>query len=215
MNLGLGKRLTAVAGEVAGKCLADVGCDHGKVSIDCLLQGRVQRVIACDISPKSLQKAIDLAEKYAVKDIEFRAGDGLQVIKDGEVDCVVIAGMGGKEIMCILSHIPQGVKRLVLSPHRNTVELRKFLRDRQVYIAKDYIVKDGRKFYDIIVAEIVDGKDCELDRRQLLLGKNAKGGDFAEYLQFLRRKCDALASQNADSEQAKLYREMLDIAEEI
>ncbi|MDE5756536.1 MAG: class I SAM-dependent methyltransferase [Clostridia bacterium] len=215
MNLGLGKRLTAVVQEVEGKSLADVGCDHGKVSIAALLQGRVKKVIACDISPKSLQKAIDLAEKCKVKDIDFRAGDGLQVIDDGEVDCVVIAGMGGNEIMSILSHIPQGVKKLVLSPHRNSIELREFLSGKGIYIAKDYIVKDGRKFYDVIVAEIDSGKDCSLDRRQLLLGKNAKGGDFDEYLQILRQKYDTLARQSADSDQAKLYREMLDIAEEM
>ncbi|MDE7191092.1 MAG: class I SAM-dependent methyltransferase [Clostridia bacterium] len=215
MNLGLGKRLTAVVNEIDGNSLADVGCDHGKVSIAALLEGKVERVIACDISSKSLQKAIDLAEKCRVKNIEFRAGDGLQVIEDGEVSCVVIAGMGGNEIMSILSHIPQGVKRLVLSPHRNTVELRRFLSEKDIYIDKDYIVKDGRKFYDIMVAQVNSGKDCALDRRQLLLGKNQIGGDFDEYLRLLRQKYDALMQMSADSEQAKLYKEMLDMAEEM
>ncbi|MDE6275176.1 MAG: class I SAM-dependent methyltransferase [Clostridia bacterium] len=215
MNLRLGKRLTAVADEVDGKRLADVGCDHGKVSVACLLAGKVERVIACDISSKSLQKAVDLAKEYQVKGIEFRAGDGLQVIKDGEVDCVVIAGMGGNEIMSILSHIPQGIKRLVLSPHRNAIELRAFLSGKGVYIAKDYVVKDGAKFYDVIVAEVNSGKDCNLDRRQLLLGKNAKGGDFDEYIQRIKQKYGMLAQKNVDSEQVKLYREMLRLAEQI
>ena len=215
MNLGLGKRLTAVVKEIEGKSLADVGCDHGKVSIAAILGGKVERVIACDISSKSLQKAIDLAEKCQVKDIEFRAGDGLQVIGDGEVSCAVIAGMGGNEIMNILSRIPLGIKRLVLSPHRNVVELRSFLSKKNIYIDKDYIVKDGRKFYDIIVAQIDSGKDCEIDRGQLLLGKNKSGGDFDEYLRLLRQKYDALMQMSADSEKAKLYKEMLDLAEEM
>ncbi len=215
MNLGLGKRLTAVVKEIEGKSLADVGCDHGKVSIAAILEGKVERVIACDISSKSLQKAIDLAEKCQVKDIEFRAGDGLQVIGDGEVSCAVIAGMGGNEIMNILSRIPLGIKRLVLSPHRNVVELRSFLSKKNIYIDKDYIVKDGRKFYDIIVAQIDSGKDCEIDRGQLLLGKNKIGGDFDEYLRLLRQKYDALMQMSADSEKAKLYKEMLDLAEEM
>ncbi|MDE6372610.1 MAG: class I SAM-dependent methyltransferase [Clostridia bacterium] len=213
MNLGLGKRLTAVVKEIEGVSLADIGCDHGKVSIAALLDGRVKRAIACDISSKSLQKAIDLANKCNVQDIEFRAGDGLQVIKDSEVSCVVIAGMGGNEIMSILSHIPHGIKRLVLSPHRNAVELRQFLSEKGFYIDKDYVVKDGKKFYDIIVALTDSGKDCALDRRQLLLGKNKKGGDFEEYLQLLRQKYDMLVKMSADSQQAKLYKEMLDLAE--
>lgn len=208
----LGKRLSAVVDEVDGKSMADVGCDHGKVSVECLLRGKTEKVIACDISQKSLQKAIDLAERFGVSNIDFRVGDGLQVIADGEVDSVVIAGMGGIEIMSILSHIPQGVRQLVLSPHRNTIELRKFLSDRQIYIEKDYVIKDGRKFYDMIVAEVNSGKNCALDRRQLLLGKNKSGSDFEEYLQFIRRKQSSIANSRADSKQAKLYSEMLDFA---
>lgn len=215
MNMRLGKRLTAVVDEVEGKSLADVGCDHGKVSVACLLTGKVERVIACDVSPKSLQKAVDLAKRLQVGGIEFRVGDGLQVIGNDEVDCVVIAGMGGNEIMSILSNVPQGIKRLVLSPHRNTIELRRFLSERNIYITKDRVVKDGDKFYDVIVAEIDSGKDCSIDRRQLLLGKNARSNDFVEYLVYLQNKYETLAQKNADGEQAKLYGEMLELAKEI
>ena len=215
MNMRLGKRLTAVVDEVEGKSLADIGCDHGKVSVECLLTGKVERLIACDVSPKSLQKAVDLAKQLQVDGIEFRVGDGLQVINDGEVDCVVIAGMGGKEIMSILSSIPQGIKRLVLSPHRNTIELRRFLSERNIYIAKDCVVKDGAKFYDVIVAEIDSDEDCALERRQLLLGKNMRSKDFEEYLRYLQNKYDMLAQKNADSEQVKLYGEMLKLARQI
>lgn len=213
--MNLGKRLSAVVDEVDGKSMADVGCDHGKVSVACLLNSKVERVIACDISQKSLEKAVDLAEKYKVKDIEFRVGDGLQIIGDYEVDSVVIAGMGGNEIMSILSHIPQGVKKLILSPHRNAIELRQFLSDRDIYIDKDYVIKDGRKFYDIIVAELDSDKDCALDRRQLLLGKNQRGGDFEEYLEFLRQKRDVIAQKKADSNQVEVYSEMLELAQGI
>lgn len=215
MNLRLGKRLTAVVDEVEGKSLADVGCDHGKVSVECLLRGKVERVIACDVSPKSLQKAVDLAKLLQVDGIEFRVGDGLQVINDSEADCVVIAGMGGMEIISILSHAPQGIKRLVLSPHRNAIELRRFLSERGIYIAKDFIIKDGAKFYDVIVAEIDSDKDPTLDRRQLLLGKNTRSQDFDEYIKYLQNKYDILAQKNADSEQAKLYSEMLESAKKI
>lgn len=215
MNMRLGKRLAAVVDEVEGKSLADVGCDHGKVSVECLLRGKVERVIACDVSPKSLQKAVDLAKLLQVDGIEFRVGDGLQVINDSEADCVVIAGMGGMEIISILSHAPQGIKRLVLSPHRNVIELRRFLSERSIYIAKDFIIKDGAKFYDVIVAEIDSDKDPTLDRRQLLLGKNTHSRDFDEYIRYLQNKYDILAQKNADSEQAKLYSEMLESAKKI
>lgn len=209
--MNLGKRLATVVNEVDGKRLADIGCDHGKVSVACLLAGKVEKVIACDISEPSLNKAIDLAKRCKVNNIEFRVGDGLNVIKDGEADCVVIAGMGGKEIISILSYLPQGIKSLVLSPHKNVIELREFLSDKCIYIDKDYIVKDGKKFYDVIVARLDVKKDCKLERRQLLLGKNQSGKDFEEYLELLRQKQIMLSQKIADSKQAKLYREMLDL----
>ena len=55
--LRLDKRLTAVVNEVNGEVLADIGCDHGKVSAASLIGGKVKRVIACDISEDSLSKA--------------------------------------------------------------------------------------------------------------------------------------------------------------
>lgn len=212
--LGLGKRLRAVAEEVEGRCLADVGCDHGKVSLVCLLEGKVDKVIACDISSKSLQKAIEIAKTYGASKIDFRVGDGLEVLNDNEADCVVIAGMGGNEIMSILSkNVPQGIKKIVLSPHRNAIELRKFLEKNRLYIARDYKVEECGKFYDIIVAEPADGRDCSLCRKELLLGKNAVGEDFDNYIEFMRKKSDDLASRGANSEQAKLYREIVEIAD--
>ena len=76
------------------------------------------------------------------------------------------------------------------------------------------MLKDGAKFYDVIVVELDSGKDCKLNRRQLLLGKNTYGQDFDLYLQFLRRKYDMIAQKNANCEQAKLYREMLELADQ-
>ena len=89
----LSKRLRCVVDELEGSVsVADVGADHGKVLVTALLEKKIERGIATDISEKSLSKARTLAFEYSVF-LDTRVGDGLDVIKDGEVDTLVIAGM--------------------------------------------------------------------------------------------------------------------------
>lgn len=213
-GLKLDKRLRSIVDLVDGDALADVGCDHGKVSIACLAEGRVKSVIACDISQKSLQKAVDLAKLFGVDGIQFRVGDGLSVIADGEVDCVVIAGMGGSEIMNILANMPKGVERLVLSPQKNIVELREFLSQSGYYIAKDIIVEESGKFYVVIKAETSKDRDCSLDRAQILLGGVEQTDDFEKYMAHIQQKYDTLSKQSPSCRQCRLYEEMLVLAKE-
>ncbi len=213
-SLKLDRRLRAIVDCVDGDALADVGCDHGKVSIACLAEGRVKSVVACDISQKSLQKAVDLAQFLGVDGLQFRVGDGLSVIADGEVDCVVIAGMGGGEIMNILANMPNGIERLVLSPQKNIIELREFLSQSGYYIAKDIIVEESGKFYVVVKAEVANGRDCSLDRAQILLGGEEQTDDFKKYMAHIQQKYDTLSRQSPSCRQCKLYEEMLALAKE-
>ena len=87
------KRLAAILSHVRGSALADIGCDHGLIAVSALEQGLVERVIATDISASSLAKARALAAQRNAAAIEFRVGDGMRVLADGEADVVVIAGM--------------------------------------------------------------------------------------------------------------------------
>ncbi|MDE5990990.1 MAG: class I SAM-dependent methyltransferase, partial [Clostridia bacterium] len=178
----LDKRLRAVVDSIQGLVLADIGCDHGKVAVCALLEGKVRKAIACDISSKSLDKAVELAKTYGLDNIDFRCGDGLKPILDNEVDCAVIAGMGGKEIMAILSDIPKGIKRLILVAHKNTIELREFLASKGLYIDKDFVVQESGKFYNIISAIEGFEKDCRLSEKELYLGKNRdRDPDYSLY----------------------------------
>ncbi len=145
----LDKRLEAIASEVDCDRLADIGADHGKIVVFCLLNNKAKYAYAVDISQKSLEKAKILAKNYGVSDrAEFIVGDGLQKIEDA--DCIVIAGMGGYEIIKILSE-----KRLdskyILVPHQDASVLREFLAKNGFCAKKDYVVAEGRRFYDIIV----------------------------------------------------------------
>ena len=208
----LDKRLRAVVDNVEGKTFADIGCDHGKVTVCALIEGRAQQAIACDISQKSLDKAVKLAKTYGLNSVQFRCADGLKQIADNEVDCVVIAGMGGKEIMSILTDIPQGIKRFVLVAHKNTIELREFLSSKDLYIDKDFVVEQGGKFYNIIVAISGNGKVCELSEEELYLGKNSNANaDYILYIENLRRKERALKEYSDKSREGRILQRIIAI----
>ena len=75
--------------------VADIGTDHAFLPIALIKGGRAKKVIACDISRGPLSVAQKNVEASGVENIELRLSDGLEQIKEGEVDVVTIAGMGG------------------------------------------------------------------------------------------------------------------------
>ena len=149
----LDNRLRALLSEIIGDTLADIGCDHGKLAVSALIETKCSKVIAGDISAESLKKAVKLAEEYACEDkIECRVSDGFDKIKE-DLDTAIIAGLGGYEIRDILSKGIPNIKRLVLCPHQNVAVARQAINAMGYEAVKDFVVKEGRKFYQIIVAD--------------------------------------------------------------
>ncbi len=176
----LDKRLTSILSEIAGTTLADIGCDHGKLSVSAIINGRCNRVIAVDISKGSLDKTVKLAEKFNVADkVECRLGNGFQVVNEN-VDCAVIAGLGGYEIRDILVGSKVNVSRLILCPHQNAKIARMALNTLGFSALKDYVVEESGKFYPIIVAQKGEAKYLE---SQLRFGLNIPSNN--EYYEML------------------------------
>ena len=92
----LSKRLSAVAGFVTpGYKVADVGCDHAFTSIYLVANHISPQVIAMDVNLGPLERAKENIEKYKVEDrIIIRRSDGIKELEPGEVDSVILAGMG-------------------------------------------------------------------------------------------------------------------------
>ena len=62
--------------------------------------------------------------------VTLRLGDGVQVLKPGEVDTVCLAGMGGvlmSEILEARPEVVEGLKYLILQPMNGAEELRRWL----------------------------------------------------------------------------------------
>ena len=136
----------------AAESFADVGCDHGYCSEYMLKNGLCKRVILSDISKGSLQKAKDLLAEYILD------GRAVAVLGDGFVGVpkdtqeVLIAGMGGSEIISILSDERYGFipEYFVLQPMHDSEKLRRYLVEKGVCILRDFTFFDG-KYYDLIV----------------------------------------------------------------
>lgn len=149
---------------------ADIGCDHGYCTLHALQSGKCRSAIIADVSPKSLAKAERLLANYIAQGrCKSVCCDGLVGI-DRECELVLIAGMGGMEIIKILSesYIP---KRFIFQPMKNSEELRGFLLKSGCKITADDIFMDG-KYYFIIKGERQGGTK-EYSKEELAFGRDS------------------------------------------
>ena len=132
--------------------VADVGCDHGRLSCALIQRDLVARCIAIDISEPSLKKAERLIRQIGAQDrVETRLGDGLTPLAAGEADAIAILGMGGTLMAQILSVDPplKGAKKCVLQPMRAAEDIRRWLYERNYPVLEDRVAFDAGRFYQI------------------------------------------------------------------
>lgn len=178
-GIRLDARLREITSEIQGETLADIGCDHGKVTVTALLEERVKRAYAVDISPDSLQKAKILAEEQGVTLTPVLC-DGIPDLTPPP-DVIVIAGMGGNEIVSILTKRAPDA-RYILVPHQDAPFLRGWLSERFTVVRDNFVESNG-KFYPILVA--VKGK-THYTERERYFGKNLP--NTSAYAKFLERR---------------------------
>ncbi len=138
------------------KTVADIGTDHAYVPIYLHKKGNVEKVIACDINKKPLQKAQqNIKLHHAENKIITRLGNGLQPLQPYEVDSIVISGMGGMlmiELMEQSQNIIKTVKELILCPHLDVTAVRKYLHNIGYVITDEKMIQEWDNFYTILRA---------------------------------------------------------------
>ena len=155
MKLPISDRLLACAGFVGrGDRVADIGCDHGYLSIHLLTKGIASSCIASDVNEAPLQSAQRNARKFGVANkIEFYLSDGVAGIPR-DFDTMVCAGMGADTIMSIIHHSAAWLKdpkyRLILQCQSKRPELRQWLYDEGFRINRETLAKDGKFVYSIM-----------------------------------------------------------------
>ncbi len=139
---------------------ADVGCDHGYIAKAMLLSGKAKRAIISDVSAKCLSKAEELLSTEILEGrVESVVSDGFDKIKT--CDLALIAGMGGEEIVSIISKAKNLPNKLVLQPMKNLDKVRVCAVNHGYKVVKDYVFYSSGIYYDLLVLE--KGKDCLTD----------------------------------------------------
>ena len=155
MKLPLSSRLLACCSFVRpGDRVADIGCDHGYVSIHLLKNGIAGSVIASDVNEGPLQSAMANARKFGIREnIAFYLSDGFcNVPRD--FDCAICAGMGADTMMSIIHRSSHWLKspkaRLILQCQSKLPELRQWLYDEGFAIRRETLAKDGKFVYTVM-----------------------------------------------------------------
>lgn len=159
----LSKRMQMVADMVTkGNVTADIGCDHGFVSIYLMEQGICPHVIAMDVNEGPLLRAKEhIAERGLESYIDIRLSDGIDKLQSKEAESIIIAGMGGKLVMKILSdHMDKvrELKEVILQPQSDLHLVRQFLEKNGLQIVQEDMVEDAGKFYPCMKAVFLDEK---------------------------------------------------------
>lgn len=183
--------------------LIDVGSDHGYSAAFALENKKAGYAIATDLhlSPANRTKEYLLAQGLSEMS-EVYCTDGLTNISLIRGDTVLIAGMGGLEILRILSDalrshngfFPDGI-RFVLQPQRSFEELREFLEKNGFPIEKEIICIDRNRFYIGIITTYT-GQSYSLDFCEQVIGPNLIQRKPDGYQEYLTRKRVSLVKQS-------------------
>ena len=150
----LSKRLKRIA-EHVDKCesVADIGTDHGYIPIYLVKEGICKKAIASDINKGPIEKAkVNVAFEGVSNKVKCLLGPGLNPLKVGEVNGVILAGMGGNLTRDILLADMDKVKKydfIILQPAQNPEVLREFLYKNDYEIIDEDLIKDEGRFYEL------------------------------------------------------------------
>lgn len=193
----LDARLAAAAALVRpGLPVADVGCDHGKLTAALACSGLYPKVIGSDLRPGPLAKARQTIEAARCQDcVELRLGDGLSVLSAGEVGTVVIAGVSARTAWEMLEAAPwvfaPDGPRLVLIPATRHDELRRWLAGHGFRLVCDRPVEAAGRWYAVMAAEY-DGRRRALTWAEALYGRTGEWPEAAGYAAKQREKLEKL-----------------------
>lgn len=165
--------------------VVDVGCDQVEVGI--LLSKRNIKSIASDISEKVVASAKEKISKLNLNNyIDLRVSDGLDNIKDGEANTLVLAGMGSHTILDILKKTNLRFNKIITISNNYHDILRCEMNKLNYIVSDELIVYENKKYYNLIVFK--EGKR-KYTEKELLLGMNHRDTEmYDKYLNYLKNK---------------------------
>lgn len=220
----LSKRLKRIA-EHVDKCesVADIGTDHGYIPIYLVKEGICKKAIASDINKGPIEKAkVNVAFEGVSNKVKCLLGPGLNPLKVGEVNGVILAGMGGNLTRDILLADMDKVKKydfIILQPAQNPEVLREFLYKNDYEIIDEDLIKDEGRFYELFKVKYNENSEKlvfedELEYEVSPLLREKGHPLFKEFIEEKINKCETILSFiKEDTEAAK--KRKIDLEEKI
>lgn len=145
----LSPRLRMVAGLLPeGHRLIDIGTDHAHLPIHAVLEGHFLEAVAADLRVGPLESASRNIDRFGCAgQVRTEHANGLQGFRPEPGDVVVMAGMGGLEMVDILCEAPSNWPTLVLQPQKSATELRRHLVLSGYAIHREALCLDGGRLY--------------------------------------------------------------------
>jgi tRNA (adenine22-N1)-methyltransferase len=125
--------------------VADVGCGDGQLAAH--LAARGHRVVATEARLGPVARA---RERLG----QCRLGDGLEPVVPGEVDVIVVAGMGGGTIAKLLARSPAVAASAglwVLQPMQRADRLRAWLAGEGHLLEREVAAADRGRLYTVLI----------------------------------------------------------------
>ncbi|HHD2752502.1 TPA: tRNA (adenine(22)-N(1))-methyltransferase TrmK [Clostridium perfringens] len=208
----LSKRLKRIA-EHVDKCesIADIGTDHGYIPIYLVKEGICEKAIASDINKGPIEKAkVNVTFEGVSDKVKCLLGAGLNPLKVGEVNGVILAGMGGNLTRDILLADMPKVKKydfLILQPAQNPEVLREFLYKNNYKILDEDLIKDEGRFYELFKVKYDETSEKlifedELDYEISPLLRKKEHPLFKEFIEEKINKCETILNFIKDDTEA-------------
>ena len=122
---------------------------------------KIPSAIAMDVRKGPLSRAQEHIRQYGLEEyIQTRLSDGLEGLKAGEGDTLVIAGMGGPLMERILTDgrsVRNSFSELILQPQSDIPHFRRFIQSEGWEITEEKMVEEDGKFYPMM--RVVPGEN--------------------------------------------------------
>lgn len=215
--LKISERLATVASLIPkGAHLVDVGTDHGYVPIWLLQKQHIVSAIAMDVNKGPLARARENRDKYGFTDVmDLRLSNGLEKLKPGEGDSVLIAGMGGPLMIRIIEEgrrNASSIQTWVLQPQSEIPSVRRYLHEHDFKIIEEIMLKDDGKYY--MAMKAVPGHEEPWNELDYLFGKDLLLNQHPVLKEFVEKEMrlyENIVQQLIRSEQkeSERYREVV------
>lgn len=197
--------------------VADIGTDHGIIPISLSKEEISKKIIAADISEKSLNKLCEKLElNPQIDNIDLRVGNGLSVLKPFEVDTIIISGMGGnliEEIITDSMEIAKSANSIILGANNAVEQLRHFLHENGFKIVDEVDLYENEKYYQILKVKTgleIYNDDIDYEFGKILIEKKSEN-----LLKFINEEINSMENivshlNNIESDSSKERLEELD-----